>query len=705
MKRTTSSTLVLLASAVSLSSYADEAEDTMVVVGSRTPTQIDQVPSAAQVVEGEQLREQTSTGADLKSALGKLVPGLDFGPQGRTNAGQNMRGRNVQVLIDGVSMNNSRSLSRQFDSIDPFNIERVEVLSGASSLYGGGATGGIINIITKTGGAGGPNWESAAGATTGFNDSNDLDYRISQSASGGNEFVTGRIGVSYEDNGRHYDASGDEIFPDIAQSDLQGNRSIDILGNLTFRLSEAQTLDLKAQLYESGYEGDRGVYFPNLDSSTPNLGDAEIRKGFSADREPLTDRSMLNVNYHHANFFGQDLYLQAYHREEESSFHPFPYPDTDGSYYFTTSKQNTTLSGLKMLMSSDITGNVSLDYGLDIDREEFDASQMYFDDNITDATGGLVHEESRVEPRYPGFQIDGLSAFVQSEWQPTDNWTFGAGIRRQHMDVAIDDFQPSGQSLAEGGKSDYDVSLYNASALYDFENGHQAWTSYSEGFDLPDPSKYYGHPGQSVSDNPLDGIKTRQMEMGWRYQGSQWLTQAAAYYSWSNSTIELDNNLNTVQRDDKRRDYGLEASATRFLGDHWQVGGTLHALRSEQKIDGEWEKRGITVSPYPSQHTATLHAQWSDMTRSLRLQANRSWDYEDYQGDEIEGNTTLDLIGSQRTDFGKISLGVENLTDEQYSTPWGQRAAGFYSPYYGPEYLYDYQGRGRTYTLSWSLEY
>ncbi|MGM0703984.1 MAG: TonB-dependent receptor plug domain-containing protein, partial [Pseudomonadota bacterium] len=216
MKRTTSSTLVLLASAVSLSSYADEAEDTMVVIGSRTPTQIDQVPSAAQVVEGEQLREQTSTGANLKTALGKLVPGLDFGPQGRTNAGQNMRGRNVQVLIDGVSMNNSRSLSRQFDSIDPFNIERVEVLSGASSLYGGGATGGIINIITKTGEEGGPNWESAAGATTGFNDSDDLDYRISQSASGGNEFVTGRIGVSYEDNGRHYDASGDEIFPDIA---------------------------------------------------------------------------------------------------------------------------------------------------------------------------------------------------------------------------------------------------------------------------------------------------------------------------------------------------------------------------------------------------------------------------------------------------------------------------------------------------------
>ncbi|BBI65018.1 hypothetical protein HSBAA_63240 [Vreelandella sulfidaeris] len=39
---------------------------------------------------------------------------------------------------------------------------------------------------------------------------------------------------------------------------------------------------------------------------------------------------------------------------------------------------------------------------------------------------------------------------------------------------------------------------------------------------------------------------------------------------------------------------------------------------------------------------------------------------------------------------------MQNLLDDQYSTVWGQRAAMFYSPYYGPEYLYDYQGRGRT---------
>ena len=87
------------------------------------------------------------------------------------------------------------------------------------------------------------------------------------------------------------------------------------------------------------------------------------------------------------------------------------------------------------------------------------------------------------------------------------------------------------------------------------------------------------------------------------------------------------------------------------------------------------------------------------------MQANHNFDLKDAADREIDGNTTLDLSLSQETDFGTLSLGVQNLLDDQYSTVWGQRAAMFYSPYYGPEYLYDYQGRGRTYTLNWSMEY
>lgn len=246
--------LAVLAASAATNLHAEEGRklDTVVVVGSRVPTEISQIPAAVWVVEKEELQAQIAAGADLKTALGRLILGLDLASEGRTNFGQNLRGRDALVLIDGVSLNNTRGISRQFDSIDPFNIERVEVLSGASSLYGGGATGGIINIITRKGEAGGLQGRTEARVTSGFNRSDDLDTRLAQSVSGGSERLQGYLGAALQDNGRWFDAQGQEIFPDLAQTDLQDNRSLDLLGNLSFTLDADQTIQLGAQLYRSG---------------------------------------------------------------------------------------------------------------------------------------------------------------------------------------------------------------------------------------------------------------------------------------------------------------------------------------------------------------------------------------------------------------------------------------------------------------------
>lgn len=187
------------------STSQSSASETMMVVGSRTPASPDQIPGAVWLVDQEQIKSRAQAGEDLKTMLGKLVPGLDFAPEGRTEYGQNLRGRSPQILIDGVSMTSSRGLSRQFDSIDPFNVERIEVLSGANSLYGGNATGGTINIVTKTPEAGGPHFETQVGVTSGFDNHRDLDRRVAQSVSGGSERVRGRLSVAYEENGRFYD--------------------------------------------------------------------------------------------------------------------------------------------------------------------------------------------------------------------------------------------------------------------------------------------------------------------------------------------------------------------------------------------------------------------------------------------------------------------------------------------------------------------
>lgn len=59
---------------------------------------------------------------------------------------------NVVTLIDGNRIETSTDISARLSMFDLNDVERIEVIKGAaSSLYGSGATGGTINIISKSG--------------------------------------------------------------------------------------------------------------------------------------------------------------------------------------------------------------------------------------------------------------------------------------------------------------------------------------------------------------------------------------------------------------------------------------------------------------------------------------------------------------------------------------------------------------------------
>lgn len=119
------------------------------------------------VIERAEIEQQVQGGKEIKDVLAQLIPGMDVSSRGRTNYGMNLRGRSMMVMVDGVRLNSSRSDSRQLDSIDPFNIDRIEVISGATSLYGGGSTGGLVNIVTKKASRR-PKWSSRPGQKAGL---------------------------------------------------------------------------------------------------------------------------------------------------------------------------------------------------------------------------------------------------------------------------------------------------------------------------------------------------------------------------------------------------------------------------------------------------------------------------------------------------------------------------------------------------------
>jgi iron complex outermembrane receptor protein len=716
----------------------------IVVVGARTPTQVTELPATTWIIDQEQIATQARAGVPLKELLGNLVPGLDVGPQGRTNYGQNLRGRSALVMIDGISLNGSRALSRQFDSIDPFNIERIEVLSGASALYGGNATGGIINIVTKRAQSGELRFTSEAGFRSGLHAGDDLDWRLAQSVSGGNDRVYGRLGVVYGKNGGAYDGRGRAVIPDITQTDLQFNESLDLLGNLDIDFGGGQSLKLLGQLYDSGYQPGKTLYMgPNLIGAM-RLGAApvdpsqlDVRGGFSSDVKPRTQREMLSADYHARDVLGgQDFYLQGFARSEKLDFYPFPGTDTytvggvrTTVPYYSTSRQNTDTYGAKAVLAKQFDA-VKLTYGVDYDHEKFTGTQVMFNTAQALSSGGLVFNRAAELGRYPTFQTDIYSFYGQADWKLTDRLSLSGGVRRQHANIEVGDFvQVAQQRLVAagvgrsaqaipGGKNSYDVTLFNGGLLYKLTPQQQVWTNYSEGFELADPAKYYGQgsyslvggtggtwnllSGTSVANSPMSGIKTRQVEAGWRHRGGGLSTQLAAFYSWSDKAIQINRTtLNIDVIDQKVRNIGLEGQLNYAFSERWDAGLNWLAIITQQQSNGDWAKRDVTTSS-PSKMTA--YGGWKDGNLALRLQGTQVFAVSDAGGNRLSGYALFDLLGAYQLPRGTLSFGIQNLLDRDYTTTWGQRAKILYGSLVAQQAL-DYKGRGRTFGVSYSVDY
>lgn len=717
---------VLTSLALAIPAQAVTTLDSTVVIGGRAATTISDIPGTAWIIESEQLQQQFRSGVTLKEALSQLVPGLDAASQGRTNYGQNMRGRGVLVMIDGVSLNSARNVSRQFDSIDPFNIERIEVLSGANAIYGGGATGGIINIVTKRGATGDAQYELEAGVRSGFEDSDDRDIHAGAAVSGGGESWAGRLSLAGIDNGGSYDSEGDQVIFDITQTDLQYNRAVDLLGSLDFNLANGHVLRLNAQRYDSGFEGDKGVYFgPGLASLRPPFPDVvEIREGFESDLEPRTERTVLSANYYVPEVLGHQLNLQSYYREEKLNFHPFPYV---ANGYFSASEQDTTQAGFKAVLSRSL-GNFDFNYGVDYEREKFEADQTLFDFTTAVASGGLVMDATNTVGRYPSFTTDGVAAFAQADWRVTDQLLLTAGVRQQRYYLEIDDFVDANEQVRQalglstgadaipGGENDYDTTLVNLGAVFTLQPGNQLWANVSQGYEIPDPGKYYGRgvyayngtyralqDSINVDDEPLKAIKSNQVELGWRLFRGNMDAQVAAYYLWSDESLSYNSSNLAVQvDDDKRRNYGVEGQLNYRLSDAWQVGTSAHYTRAELENDeGDWDKQAVTLAS-PSKVSAYIG--WENAQNGVRLQSITSLDLKDEAGNELDGYTTLDLLTRHQLLVGELNFGIQNLLNRDYTTIWGQRSQLFYSSY-APANTFDYRGRGTTYSVSYNVAF
>lgn len=132
------------------------------VTALRTKTPLNEIPASISIVGPEQLTTFSKTNA-ADEAL-RLVPGvrIDNGASGGSRVHLYIRGqgvltesgfRGVGVQIDGIPVNDPGGFAPDLYDVDWATVSNVEVVKGlAASIYGAGATGGMVNIMTADGG-------------------------------------------------------------------------------------------------------------------------------------------------------------------------------------------------------------------------------------------------------------------------------------------------------------------------------------------------------------------------------------------------------------------------------------------------------------------------------------------------------------------------------------------------------------------------
>lgn len=134
----------------------EEHEEEVIVKATRISRMIANIPTRLEVISGEELVEKGNMKpGDIRMMLNEST-GIQTQQTSATsfNAGiriQGLEGRYTQILKDGYPLYAGFSGGLSILQIPPLDLKQVEVIKGAAStLYGGGAIAGLVNLVSKT---------------------------------------------------------------------------------------------------------------------------------------------------------------------------------------------------------------------------------------------------------------------------------------------------------------------------------------------------------------------------------------------------------------------------------------------------------------------------------------------------------------------------------------------------------------------------
>ncbi|MBL7250322.1 TonB-dependent receptor domain-containing protein [Alloalcanivorax marinus] len=675
------------------------ALEPVTVTASRSGKALGQTAQKVTVITREALQAQLAVNSDPSQVLSNLIPNYSPSRQKLTSWGESFRGRAPLFMIDGVPQSNPlRPGSRDSNTIDLSMVERIEVIHGASAEHGLGATGGIINFVTRRpeGGKLSQHAGISASAPTDY-DHEGLGYKADYRVEGLNGDWDYLAALSYQSRGVAYDAKGRAVGIDNSQGDLMDTQSYDLLLKAGYWFDDNQ--NLQVTLNRFSLEGNQDYVTVDGDRATgqPTTSEKGHPEGKATSNQVLTT----SVNYRHLNLAGNDLQAQLYLQRFRARFggdRSAVYQDTSiapAGTLFDQSENRSDKIGGKITVNRDgmLNGRLKLTSGLDVLQDTTRQTQLYTNRDWV-----------------PETRFRNIAPFLQSQFQVVPRLSVQAGVRYEYAKLDVDDFTTLASygdgaqgNRVEGGTPSFDATLYNAGLTYQISEPLQLFANYSEGFGMPDVGRALRSitsPGLRVDDFlDLRPVDTDNREIGLRFNHDPVTFELSYFESDSDrGSILVQRNGVYELRRQKTEIHGAEADINWQVLERHRIGASYSHVtgRYDSDQDGHLDADLTPVNVSPDKLTLRWHAAWNDRFDS-QLSGHHYFSRSFDNANHFEGYNLVDLALGYKLARGRITAGVENLFNEDYFSYFSQSATTLSYQYF--------KGRGRLLTLGYSLDF
>jgi hemoglobin/transferrin/lactoferrin receptor protein len=403
------------------------------------------LPIPVSVVESSRFRELSSL--TLSNVL-STEPGVSSGGDGIWATNVNIRGMSesrLVTLIDGNRVETASDLTASFSMIDVNDLDHVEIIKGAqSSLYGTGAMGGIVNIITKDGHFSVKPYISGS-LISGYASANNMISGHADVNTGADKWYLRLSGTRT--------GAGDMHTPEGTLPNSQFTMN-NVAARTGIKIRENQVLKLQYQRNWSDNVGiPGGTAFPGPAEATYTLISRQLFAG-SYEFKNISDRlSLLKVSY-----FNQYI-------KRDVSLIPNTVTKTNtptGSIVtrpeLFTPKGNHNTNGAQLETTWNLTGRNTLIAGVDLwERRLTTSREKHIRVDILNTVGDTVKTNNiiRGETPIPTSTFGSAGIFIQDESHFLDNrLTLIAGGRVDAIRVKNDEGYDVDYIITNGVRND-----------------------------------------------------------------------------------------------------------------------------------------------------------------------------------------------------------------------------------------------------------